>query len=128
MLYISISHKSLLICCFFSVCAEEFNKCYVLLDLVALQSKNESMFVNVSWNMLHHMICPYYNWTMVNIHSQREQDFVGYFLHHKVQNGTRRYIYNTSDKFDYTYIGKLNTGGVKRLYIAFMLNLIKVKY
>ena len=94
----------------------------MLLDLVALQSKNESMFVNVSWNMLHHMICPYYNWTMVNIHSQKEQDFIGYFLHHKLQNGSRRYTHNNSDKFDYTYIGKLNTGASRSYILFFKLN------
>ena len=94
----------------------------MLLDLVALQSKNESMFVNVNWNILHNTICPHYNWTMVNIHSQREQDFIGYFLHHKLQGGSRRNIYSKSDKFDYAYLGMLNAGGVKRLHIVFMPN------
>ena len=89
----------------------------MLLDLVALQSKNESMFVNVSWNMLHNTICPHYNWTMVNIHSQREQDFIGYFLHHKLQGGSGRDMDSKSDKFDYAYLGMLNTGAVKRLYL-----------
>ena len=90
----------------------------MLLDLVALQSKNESMFVNVNWNIVHNTICPHYNWTMVNIHSQREQDFVGYFLHHKLQGGSQRNMYSKSDKFDYAYLGMLNTCGVKRLYIG----------
>ena len=75
-----------------------------MLDLHKLANKTLNVTA-VGWNYTSKFICGKHGWHLVNIHSQKEQDFVVYYLQHKIQT-YKRHILNSTGYFGYTYVGE----------------------
>ena len=78
---------------FLSVCSQTFNKCYILVD--NMQDKNKDRIA--SWSFVQSHICRTHNWTMVSLHSELEQNFVGYMLLHRLNHTNNAYTYIGKD-------------------------------
>ena len=60
--------------CIFVVCVEELNKCYIIVDL-----KNEEKDPgksDISWDLFNAEFCGQQRWSMINVHSRSEQEFI----------------------------------------------------
>ena len=67
-------------CLFFVlVCSEEFSKCYIMVDIDNLRTKYPDSYGPISWDKLQSHLCK--GWSIVNIHSRTEQEFVSFYLH-----------------------------------------------
>ena len=72
-----------------SVCSAILNKCYILVE--DIQSRyGEDV---TSWSFVDDSICKSNNWTMLSLHSEREQDFIGYTLLHRLSKTNNAYVY-----------------------------------
>ena len=76
----------------------------MLLDLYQFAMRNHNVS-NVGWNYTSKFICGKHGWHLVDIHSQTEQDFIGYYLQHKAQT-SRRHLLNSTGYYGYAYLGK----------------------
>ena len=72
-----------------SVCSNTFKKCYILIPNVDEILQDTTW----SWSNAEMKICRKWNWTLVSIHSQTEQDFIGYHLLHKFEHINNKYSY-----------------------------------
>ena len=79
----------------FLVCSEYFNKCYILLNGHDDFFKNEPVGLN-TWTNVKIGVCEHNGWSLTNIHSKLENDFIG---NHLLQQ-----FYNLKDL--HAYIGK----------------------
>ena len=75
-----------------------------MLDLEVLINMNDSQ-PDISWNIFNTDFCGQHGFTMVNIHSRLEQDFVGYYLQHRLQHHTRRHLFASNGFYGYVYLG-----------------------
>ena len=89
---------------FFPVCSDHFNKCYILIDILNVTEDTSN-----SWDRFNLEACKYYNWTMVDIHSKLENDFVGFILQHRMQYLSKRHLGTEEDHYGYAYLGKANS-------------------
>lgn len=76
-----------------------------MLDLEKLKETTVNL-TNVGWNYTLENICGKFGWYLVNVHSKLEQDFVGFFLQHRVQGSNRRHILEPDGYYGYAYLGK----------------------
>ena len=82
-----------------------------MLDLEAEMNTSESQ-PEISWDMFNIEFCGKHGFSMVNVHSRLERDFVGYYLQHRLQHHTRRHLYSSNGFYGYAYLG--NTGYTKK--------------
>ena len=57
------------------------------------------------WNYTAKFICGNQGWHLVSLHSKTEQDFVSYYLQHRLQS--RRHFRNSTGYYGYAYLGKI---------------------
>ena len=87
------------------MCSEEFNKCYVVVGLTYLAHKDRSFVWEITWEESLSKLCGVYNWSLVNIHSKLEQDFVGYYLKYKLLYPKRKEEILSNNGIDLGYKG-----------------------